>query len=87
LNLVGSVFGSVITQLAQMVKGLPVLGWVMFALIWIGGQLLNYVLSALSAFVHSTRLQFLEMFGKFYGGGGRAFTPYAFEGKYFKVRK
>jgi V/A-type H+-transporting ATPase subunit I len=87
LNLVGSVFGSVITQLAQMVKALPVLGWVMFALIWIGGQLLNYVLSALSAFVHSTRLQFLEMFGKFYGGGGGAFTPYAFEGKYFKVRK
>jgi len=87
LNLVGSVFGSVITQLAQMVKGLPVLGWVMFALIWIGGQLLNYVLSALSAFVHSTRLQFLEMFGKFYSGGGRAFVPHVFEGKYFRVRK
>ncbi|MEN3009198.1 V-type ATPase 116kDa subunit family protein [Pseudothermotoga sp.] len=87
LNLVGSVFGSVITQLAQMVKGLPVLGWVMFALIWIGGQLLNYVLSALSAFVHSTRLQFLEMFGKFYSAGGRRFTQYSFEGKYFKVRR
>lgn len=87
LNLVGSVFGSVITQLAQMVKGLPVLGWIMFALIWIGGQLLNYVLSALSAFVHSTRLQFLEMFGKFYSGGGKAFAPYVLEGKYFRVRK
>ncbi|MGB9790934.1 MAG: V-type ATP synthase subunit I [Thermotoga caldifontis] len=87
LNLVGSVFGSVITQLAQMVKGLPVLGWILFALIWVGGQLLNYVLSALSAFVHSTRLQFLEMFGKFYSAGGKAFTPYAYEGKYFKVRK
>ncbi|MDI6862548.1 MAG: hypothetical protein QMC97_04110, partial [Pseudothermotoga sp.] len=87
LNLVGSVFGSVITQLAQMVKDLPVLGWVIFALIWIGGQLLNYVLSALSAFVHSTRLQFLEMFGKFYSGGGRVFVPHVFEGKYFRVRK
>lgn len=87
LNLVGSVFGSVITQLAQMVKGLPVLGWVMFALIWVGGQLLNYVLSALSAFVHSTRLQFLEMFGKFYNAGGRRFTQYTLEGKYFRVRR
>jgi len=37
--------------------------------------------------VHSTRLQFLEMFGKFYSGGGRAFVPHVFEGKYFRVRK
>lgn len=36
---------------------------------------LNIFLSLLSAFVHAARLQYVEFFGKFYTGGGRAFQP------------
>lgn len=87
LNLVGSIFGFVITQLANMVKSIPILGWIFLALIWVGGQLLNFVLSALSAFVHSTRLQFLEIYGRFFVDGGRKFVPFVNEGKFFRIKK
>uniref|UniRef100_A0A7C3RK32 V-type ATP synthase subunit I n=1 Tax=Dictyoglomus thermophilum TaxID=14 RepID=A0A7C3RK32_DICTH len=87
LNLVGSIFGFVITQLANMIKGIPVLGFILLPLVWVFGQVLNFVLSALSAFVHSTRLQFLEMYGRFFVDGGRRFSIYRVEGKYFKLKK
>jgi len=32
-------------------------------------------LSTLSAFVHTSRLQYVEMFGKFFVGGGHFFKP------------
>ncbi|MEY8370396.1 V-type ATP synthase subunit I [Aerococcaceae bacterium 50-4] len=44
-------------------------------LLIIGLQLFNMFLSLLSAYVHSMRLVFVEFFGKFYEGGGRAFKP------------
>lgn len=36
---------------------------------------LNIFLSLLGAYVHGARLQYVEFFGKFYTGGGRAFNP------------
>lgn len=36
---------------------------------------LNMFLSLLGAYVHGARLQYVEFFGKFYTGGGRAFNP------------
>lgn len=41
----------------------------------VGLQLFNMFLSLLSAYVHSLRLIFVEFFGKFYEGGGKAFKP------------
>ena len=37
---------------------------------------LNLFLSMLGAYVHGIRLQYVEFFGKFYGGGGRKFSPF-----------
>lgn len=39
------------------------------------GHLLNLALSALGSFVHTSRLQYIEFFGKFYEDGGRPFAP------------
>ncbi|MGB9858207.1 MAG: V-type ATP synthase subunit I [Dictyoglomaceae bacterium] len=87
LNLVSSIFGFVITQLADMVKNIPLLGWILFSIIWVAGQILNFVLSVLGAFVHSTRLQFLEIFGRFYSAGGRIFNSFKIDGKYFRLKE
>jgi len=42
----------------------------------IGGHLFYSIFSALGAFVHPARLQFVEFFGKFYEAGGRNFEPF-----------
>lgn len=52
-------------------------------------QALNLGMSLLGAYVHAIRLQFVEFFGKFYEGGGRAFKPLKTYEKYtdLKTRK
>jgi len=46
-------------------------------LILVVGHTFNVVIGLLGAFVHPTRLQFVEFFSKFYEGGGRPFAPFA----------
>lgn len=48
---------------------------------------LNIFLSLLSAYVHGARLQYVEFFGKFYEGGGRAFRPLKTEEKYVNIKQ
>ena len=48
-------------------------------------QLLNLALSSLSAYVHASRLQYIEMFGKFFDGGGRYYQPLRRDTKYINV--
>ncbi|MBO0457422.1 V-type ATP synthase subunit I [Enterococcus hulanensis] len=48
---------------------------------------LNIFLSLLSAYVHGARLQYVEFFGKFYEGGGRAFRPLKSEEKYVNIEQ
>lgn len=44
-------------------------------LIIIALHTLNIALTFLSAYVHTSRLQYVEFFGKFYEGGGKPLTP------------
>ena len=46
---------------------------------------MNLALSALGAFVHTCRLQYVEFFGKFYEDGGRHFEPASPDLKYTDV--
>ncbi|MDD2578513.1 MAG: V-type ATPase 116kDa subunit family protein, partial [Eubacteriales bacterium] len=43
--------------------------------------------SALSAYVHTSRLHFVEFFGKFYEGGGRMWRPFRLKTNYVDVVK
>ena len=52
------------------------------AVLIIALQGLNIFLSLLSAYVHAARLQYVEFFGKFYNGGGRAFKTFKPTEKY-----
>jgi vacuolar-type H+-ATPase subunit I/STV1 len=54
--------------------------------IFIAGHLFNFFVGGLGTFVHTCRLQYLEFFGKFYEGGGKAFTPLTINTKFIKVK-
>lgn len=76
----------VMNTLAQMVGG-SAIGMIFAALIFIVGHLFNLVLGLLSAYVHDSRLQYIEFFGKFYDGGGIDFRPLSVQTKYVKEIK
>ncbi len=54
----------------------PVVGIVVAILIIAGGHLFNLFINCLGAFVHTSRLQFVEFFPYFFQGGGRVFQPF-----------
>jgi V/A-type H+-transporting ATPase subunit I len=47
----------------------------------------NLALNLLGSYVHTSRLQYIEFFGRFYEGGGRAFSPLKLETKYVDIIK
>ena len=53
----------------------PIARFTVGVLIIIALQALNIALTFLSAYVHTSRLQYVEFFGKFFEGGGRPLTP------------
>ena len=56
-------------------------------LLFVFGHIFNLALSLLGAYVHTCRLQYVEYFGKFYEGGGRAFAPFKAEEKFINLKK
>lgn len=63
-----------------------ILRWIAGILIFVIGHLFNLFISALGAYVHTCRLQYVEYFGKFYEGGGKEFTPFKSKNKFINVK-
>lgn len=87
LGLSTGVVGMVINTLAKMLNGAGPLGTAAAVVILVGGHFFNILINILGAFVHSSRLQYIEFFGKFYEAGGRAFQPLAFRTRYTDIVK
>jgi V/A-type H+-transporting ATPase subunit I len=51
------------------------------------GHTINLLINALGAYVHTSRLQYVEFFGKFYEGGGKAFDPFKLKSKYVTFKE
>ena len=80
-------FASVFARLLPDAFGLPAAVGILFALlILLIGQPLSLAINALSAFVHSARLQYVEFFTKFYESGGQPFRPFARETVYYELK-
>lgn len=60
--------------IGMMVIG-PWYGYILGIIVFIIGHVFNLAMGLLSAYVHDSRLQYIEFFGKFYEGGGYAFKP------------
>ena len=80
-----AVIAMVMNILANLVIGIPVAGYVFAALICIVGHLFNLAMGLLSAYVHDSRLQYIEFFTRFYEGGGTVFKPFGLETKNIDV--
>ena len=81
LMLAGSVIASVFNTLGAIPGNV-----VIFLIVSVLGNGLNFALNLLSCYVHDLRLQCLEYFGKFYKDGGRPFKPLAINTKYVDIQ-
>ena len=84
LGLSAGVIGSVFNKLGSL-GGPNIIGVILFIVIFAIGHLLNLALSTLSAYVHASRLQFIEFFSKFYESGGRKFDEFGIQLKYTEL--
>jgi V/A-type H+-transporting ATPase subunit I len=90
LALSSAIIAVVINQIAGMLihdLGIPVVGVVLAILVLAGGHLFNLFMAALSGFIHTARLQFVEFFSKFYDGTGIPFVPLKYNPEYVQIKK
>ncbi|WP_329887177.1 V-type ATP synthase subunit I [Pseudoramibacter faecis] len=85
LSLATGVIGMVMNLLAHMVAVNPI-GWIAAIFIYLIGHVFNLAMSLLSAYVHDSRLQYIEFFNRFYQGGGIPFKPLSIQSKYVNVK-
>ncbi|MFI3173790.1 MAG: V-type ATP synthase subunit I [Bacillota bacterium] len=86
LGLATGVVAKVINTLGSLAGG-GIAGAFVLLIALVFGTIFNVAINALGAFVHSCRLQYVEFFGKFYTGGGRAFAPFERQTKYVRILK
>jgi len=77
LGLTTAVLALVVNQIVFMAKGIPFIGIPIAAVIFLIGHFGNLAINLLGGYVHTSRLQYLEFFTKFYKSGGRPFTPFS----------
>ena len=86
LGLSGGFIASSINMIVDMLFDAGVVGIVGGIVVFVGGQLFNIFLSLLGAYVHTIRLTYVEFFGKFYEGGGKAFNIFRSKPKYINLK-
>ena len=79
LGLASAVIASVVNQVGVMGGFVGVIVALMI------GHTLNLAINLLGSYVHTSRLQYIEFFGKFFEDGGRAFAPVAPDMKYTEI--
>lgn len=81
--------GAFIAVAVNMISGMMLKSNIVIGLIgiivFVVFQAFNMFLSYLSAYVHSARLVYVEMFNKFYEGGGKPFHKLVEESNYFNL--
>lgn len=81
LGLTTSAMSAVFNMLSAM-GGKTIGGFILLLIVFPLGHAINFGLNVLGAYVHTLRLQYVELFSKFYEGGGREFKAFSFKSKY-----
>lgn len=86
LGLATGSIASVINLIGSMPQN-KVVKLIVLVVVFIAGHAANLAINLLGAYVHTDRLQFVELFSKFYTGGGREFSPLSVNTKYIKFKE
>lgn len=86
LGLVTGIVGSVANTIGTLF-GTGIVKWIIFIIVFVFFHSVNMAISALGAYVHVNRLQYVEFFTKFYDGGGKMFKPFAINTKHYKFKE
>ena len=87
LALSGSFIAIAVNIIVGILMKQGIVGIIVGVLVFLIFQLFNMFLSYLSAYVHSARLIYVEMFNKFYEGGGIPFREMIEKAKYFNIEE
>jgi V/A-type H+/Na+-transporting ATPase subunit I len=88
LSLSGGIIAQVVNQIAGMLRsqiGIPAVGILLSVIVLAAGHLFNLAMGCLSGFIHTTRLQFVEFFTKFYEGTGVPFRPLRYQPRFIHI--
>lgn len=86
LMLSGMIIANTFNDIAMQLMTGP-LGYVMGAIVLVLGHSFNLAMGVLGAYIHDSRLQYIEFFGKFYTGEGEKFTPLGSKFEYIYLTK
>ena len=86
LGLATGVIAQVVNTMGSLFGG-GAAGLIALLVIFVFGHALNIAINALGAFIHASRLQYVEFFGKFYEDGGAPFNPFRKKTKYIKIEQ
>jgi len=86
LGLTTGLLASAINEISSLISGIPYVGLVLAVVLFVPAHLFNMAMNSFGGYVHTSRLQYLEFFMKFFQGGGEPFRPFAEERRYTVIR-
>lgn len=87
LMLSGMIIAQTFNDIGSGMFSLGAAGYLLGGIVIVIGHVFNIAMGVLGAYIHDSRLQYIEFFGKFYTGEGNKFRPIGSNLKYVYVNK